>query len=467
MQSRRRLDGAASAGTATLAPPPPAEPPRPAFLRPVAPREREEGGSIRKIGFYFALAFVFARFSFVHEILSYFSGFDLHLITLVGVPAVILVVIGGGIRRTLVSRTAFYWLAFALWLVLATPFSSWRGGSAGLVSGYLKAELPMLFIVAGMVTTWREFRLLLGAVSLAAIFNVVNGRLFQAPDDGGGRLRLDFGSIANANDFVAHLLFVLPFLLFFAMSADSSRLRKLVSWVMILGGLFLVSRSASRGGLVAFAAVCCFVVFRGSVRQRIGFVAGVSVLLAISVVVLPSQVLVRYATLFSNRAAQEDSEAADSQRARTYLLKSSLADTFQHPLFGVGPGEFSDYEGGKSRALGEHGVWAVTHNAYTQASSECGIPALLFALAGIFSTFFTLNRIYRAARGNHAFRGLALASYCLQISLIGYCVAIIFLALMYTLYLPAIAGFSIALESVARSEFARIGKTQIPLRSVA
>ncbi len=425
----------------------------------------EDGNSqIRRLGFYFALAFIFNRFSFLHETVTAVGGVDLHLITVIGIPTVLLGLISGAIPRTLQSRTAYYWLAFAFWLALATPFSSWRGGSAALVAGYFKAELPMLFVIGGMIVTWREFRALMLTIALAAVFNIFVIRFFAAADDGGGRLRIDFGSIANSNDLVAHLLFVLPFLLFVVLAKDSSTFRKVASAVLVFAGLYLASKSASRGGLIAFGAVCCLVLLRGTVRQRLIFLAAAGGLIVLSVATLPRQVLTRYATLFGG-SSSEDQEAEDSQRTRTYLFKSSVAYTLEHPLFGVGPGEFSDYEGNQSRAQGKHGAWAVTHNAYTQASSEAGIPAFLFVLAGIVSTFLTLNRVYQAAR-KRGFRDLAAASYCLQISLVGFSVGIIFLALVYTVYLPAMAGVAIALNSVAQSEFARATPGKIPPRQI-
>jgi len=40
----------------------------------------------------------------------------------------------------------------------------------------------------------------------------------------------------------------------------------------------------------------------------------------------------------------------------------------------------------RAKAAGEHGNWHETHNTYTEISGECGIPALIFALVGLFGT---------------------------------------------------------------------------------
>src|SRR5262249_55754756 len=92
-------------------------------------KSQQPNSQIHRVAFYFALIFVFSRFSLIHETLSYLVGIDLHLVTLIGAPTMVLMVISGAIPRTLRSRPALFWVGFALWLVLAVPFSSWRGGS--------------------------------------------------------------------------------------------------------------------------------------------------------------------------------------------------------------------------------------------------------------------------------------------------------------------------------------------------
>ncbi len=69
------------------------------------------------------------------------------------------------------------------------------------------------------------------------------------------------------------------------------------------------------------------------------------------------------------------------------------------PLTGVGPSQFANIEGETSREDGRQGAWQVTpHNAYTQVSSEMGIPGLLIFLAAIIATYRTFKRILLACR---------------------------------------------------------------------
>ena len=69
--------------------------------------------------------------------------------------------------------------------------------------------------------------------------------------------------------------------------------------------------------------------------------------------------------------------------ARRELLTESIRVTMHHPLFGVGPGNFQAYTQS----------WHVTHNTYTELSSETGLPGLGLFLAILLLTFRSLKQV--------------------------------------------------------------------------
>jgi hypothetical protein len=403
---------------------------------------------IRRLAFNLALAFIFLRFSMLHEVLQVVTGLDTHLITIVGYPVVLLTMLSGGVGRTLRGRPTRYWLGFTAWLLIAIPFSSWIGGSFFTVMAFMKVVLPVLFILAGLIVTWEDCRKMMFTVALGAMVNVTTARYFEKA--GEARLALETGSIGNANDYVAHLLLVLPFVLFVLITPGRSWLTRVTCMATIAYGLYMASTAASRGGLVAFIVMCCFILTKASPGLRFGVAALVPILVMVILAVLPASIKERYATLFTSES--QDKEALDSTIARTYLLKTSIAFTLEHPLFGVGPGEFLDMEGSTARKRGEHGNWQVPHNSYTQVSSEEGIPGLFFFVASSISAYLLLQNAYRITRGRPECRSINLAAFCVQISLVGFSCAILFLSLVYTFYLPALSGFAIAIQSIARRE---------------
>ena len=152
-------------------------------------------------------------------------------------------------------------------------------------------------------------------------------------------------------------------------------------------------------------------------------------------------------------SSQAAVEAVESANLRKYLLGRSMTYTMQHPLFGIGPGQFSNVVGKESRSEGRVGAWMETHNMFTQVSSECGIPALLLFVAGVG---LTLRQAWRLNRSGKA-RGddnpeLIAAATCVLLSLTGFCTAATFLNLAYRLYLPSLSGLVIAMGFAAQAE---------------
>jgi len=403
-------------------------------------RDSELNNPLRKLGLYLAIAFIFCRFSLFGELVTNTLNFDPHIARILGIPAIVLAVITGGLARVLRSKFSYAWLGLVIWMLLSSPLSYWPGGSVSLVLSFVKGQLPMLLVIGGLVLTWKECRLVLLSIALACLVNVMSGKLFVVNPDSESRLSLELGTIGNANDFTAHLFFVLPMVVFVLLISDRGWIRRILCLGVLGSGVYYCAATGSRGGLIAFASVCMFILIRAPGRVRIGALAAAAAMFLLILVALPQSLLHRYATLFSSDS--DDVEAIESTQARTHLLKSSIQFTIQHPILGVGPGEFSDYEAAVAKSLGKKGAWQVTHNAYTQVSSESGIPALLFYLTAIVMAFRTFGKIYRAARGRPELRSMAMACFCCQLSIVGFCTAQLFLSLAYTMYLPTMSGLA-------------------------
>ena len=415
-------------------------------------RQADVDNPLRKLGLYLAIAFIFCRFSLVQEVVAITLNFDPHLVRMLGIPTVVLAAITGGLWRVLRSRLSYAWLGLLIWMALSTPLSYWPGGSTSLIFSFVKGQLPILLIVGGLVLTWKECRLVLITIALACAVNVLSGRFFTLSQNSDSRLSLEGGTIGNANDFTAHLLFALPFVIFVLLISDRAWIRRILCLGVLGYGVYFCAATGSRGGLVGFAAALMFILFRARGWVRIGALGASAVMFLLVLAVLPQSMLQRYATLFTDET--DNLEAVESTLARTHLLKSSIQFTMQHPIFGVGPGEFSDYEAAFAKSAGKRPAWQVTHNAYTQVSSEAGIPALLFFLTAIVMSFRTFGRVQRAARSRPQLRSMATACFCCQLSLVGFCTAIIFLSLAYTMYLPTMSGLALAFSGSLERELA-------------
>jgi O-antigen ligase len=198
--------------------------------------------------------------------------------------------------------------------------------------------------------------------------------------------------------------------------------------------------------------------------KKIALVAAGVVITLAALTLLPASTRIRLGSVFGSKEA----EAADSSASREYLFRMSVKFTFQHPVFGVGPDQFGIFEGKTSRAQGLHGNWHATHNTYTQVSSECGIPALIFFVAGLVSAMLLVLRTRRTAK-REGYPEIANACFCYLLAMTGYLVAIVFLAHAYTFHLPAMVGLGMTMSFAAMKtiEAGRSGQSSLPAAPAA
>lgn len=414
--------------------------------------------SNRILFFRLAVFLVFLRVSLLHELIAYKLGVNTYILTIFGSLTIVGILLTGGVQRTLRARAALFWCGFAVWMILAVPFSSWRGGSTTLVLSYLRTEFTMLFVIAGLAMTWRECRTFMTAIGLAAVMNVLSGRIFLS----GGedyRRAVSFGTLSGPNDYAAHLLLALPFVALYILRAKRSIFIRLGAVIIVLFGLFLIVQTASRGAFIALAVVFLIYLKMASVHQKVAGLLVIPLMVAVAFFYSDSRSIRRLQSLYSPYSASgelvldEATEASTAQRS--YLLRKSIEYSLRYPIFGVGPGQFGTFEGTASRDSGRHGAWMQTHNAYTQVSSECGIPALMFFLLAIGSAVGLLRRLYRRAQEQKN-SDIAVSALCVIIAFGGFCASLLFLSQTYYFYLPLLTSLAIAMSVAGHRELSAL-----------
>jgi len=401
----------------------------------------EDSNPLRKLAFYGCLGMILTRWGLLPELLFYLTHTNTYILYLVAPPAFLGVLLTGGIGRTMSHRSAWLWVGFFLWMIVATPFSNWPGGSTALLLDYGRFCFPMLFVMAGLISTWKEIRAVMYTMALALVLNCITVRLFGRSDDD-GRLQLESsGQIGNSNDLASHFILLLPIALFVLMDKRTNALIRTMMVFVLAYGCYVIFACGSRGALIAVGCMFLFTLFRATVRQKAVALIAVTSMAVILPVILPGNTFARMASLFG---AADHEEAKESKDSRAYLFQKSVAYTFQFPIFGVGPDQFGLYEGFHSKIIGDHGDFHATHCAYTEVSSECGVPALLLFLGGIISVFAAVSKTHaRAKREGHL--DIVNLSFCYMLSMLGFLVSIIFLANAYRFYLSALIGLGIAL----------------------
>jgi O-antigen ligase len=418
----------------------------------------ESASAVQNVGFYIVLAYVFARFCLVSEIATYNLGFNPHIIYVVGPLAAFATAFTGGFRRFLLASPAYFLIGFMIWLVGTIPFSTWKGGSFWLIENSFMTDFSMFFMIVGLTLTWRQCVLLMNVIAISGAVDFIATRVYGG--DLAGRLIMSFGTLSNPNDLATHLLLAVPFCILLILNSRSMIVRPFAACSAILM-LYAIVQTGSRAGLLSVAAVVIYIFFKASPTQKLGLVVTGMVATVLAIAILPSTVLLRYATIFSNDVQVEAGSETDleyavtSEEARKQVLMDSVVTTLTHPLFGVGPGNYASADAEKKKETGERAAWAVTHNSYTQVSSESGIPGLILFLGIMLSTFRMVSSVYQRTRRRPELRYLSNTAFMLLITLGGFSVNIFFSALAYTYYLPTLAALSIVFCVIAKEHIRR------------
>jgi O-antigen ligase len=254
--------------------------------------------------------------------------------------------------------------------------------------------------------------------------------------------------VGNSNDLALNLTIAMTeFLFLFYLKGIGKRLLGMAG---ILLSLFYMLKTGSRGCLLAMVIALGFTFVLS--KQKAKLLLAAVPLLVIAIFLTPSSSAHRMLLMFEGSSGvsnMSDISAMDSQAQREELIRKSLTLTLQHPLFGVGMGEFVIAVIGEAAKKGEWAAALGTHNSYTQVSSECGIPALICYLAVICICFQRSYRLYQLTAGKPQFVEIEGLAFSLLIGTLVYAVATFFFHIAYSGLLPMISGEIMALHTIA------------------
>jgi len=269
-----------------------------------------------------------------------------------------------------------------------------------------------------------------------------------------GRLEGTLGAYySDPNDLALAIIISLPLCL--ALLFLSRGVLQRVAWALaILVMLYAVFLTGSRGGFVALIVAAVVFLWEFAIQGRRRYLLALAVLASTILWQSSSGLLVgRLKGTFNQ---QEDTAAAyDSAEARRQLFWRSVEVTKQHPLFGVGPGNFQEISGS----------WLVTHNSFTEMSSEGGVPAFILYVLILWCGFKNLRGAKRLARGGTESLLLARA---LLASLAGYVAGSVFLSLAYAFFPYFLVAYTTALFVSAKESASRFKRDEmVSLEAVA
>jgi O-antigen ligase len=357
---------------------------------------------------------------------------------ILGVIALIALILGtvGQGRGVKLSPEAKLVLMLYAWCVVCVPFASWRGGAFWTVFGdYGKCIVMTIMIGIAVNSVTRLRRLLFIQASATALIAAIGCVFYRNMT----RLQVGNGLYGNANDFAIMIALNWPICMGF-MLATRNPFKKVAWGLGLIFMLYAVTLTYSRSGFIAtaVAVIASFWEF-GIKGKRRHLVVGAAILaLLLLPVLIPSHYGVRLAGIVNPSIDPLDRGSAAVRRE---LLILSLKMTATHPIFGVGPGQFENVTQ----------TWFLTHNTYTQLSSEVGIPGfILFVLV--------LRQVFRNLKGiqkTEAFRNdpqIHIFASALRASFAGYLVGAFFASYGYELFIYALVAFTGVLYTACQEQ---------------
>jgi len=385
---------------------------------------------------------------FLNDIFGHFFGFVPRL-TLIPLGLLVLcTAFSGTVGRALQAPLGRWWLGLFVLMLVSTLFSFWPGGSVALLEDFVPKRYIVLFCVCAVQIT------VLQCVRFAYV-NILPATLilflcfkYGTVSNTDGRFLIDQSLFFdNSNDLAIGLIMAASGLLFVFFARGF--LLKIIAAAEITLCLLYILKTGSRGTFLAALTAALFAMLFA--KKRLLVMLLVPGILAALITFVPAKTIQRLMTIVSDPeqevAAGNAGGDVESQLQREDLVKLSLKITSQHPLLGVGPGMFDNFVQQSAKQTGKHMVSLNTHNAYTEISSECGIPAFICYLATIVLTIKYNYRMYRAfSKDPQKFDGrLAGIAFSGLIGGIAYAVASIFHHIGYGVDLSWLGGETLAL----------------------
>lgn len=402
---------------------------------------------IRKLGLYSLAAFLFSGNA--NDLLHFVGGGKAYVSWIAGALMIVAFLGCGTSLRGLRAPVGRAWLGFAFFLVLATPFSIWRGESTELLSTYIPRVLFLFFYVTAFSVSLRDCRILVMTYIVCADGLLLSCALFGQVDEGGRFHIPDSLFFGGANELALGLVCALAFALYLVMQKSS--FGQILGAGQFLLTLYFMVKTGSRGGFLALMAFLFVWILFSS--QRLKLIALTIPAIAIIVGLSGSIVdrLIQIALPGNLDASSASGEAQESQVERTMLLRKSISFALHNPLFGTGPGTFRDALWNEDVRHATHTHSLGTHNSYAQVASECGFPAFFCYIFVVFGSIASNLRILKRTRGSPSAFSVYSMALTLFSSLIAFAVATFFDHVAYTGSLPILSGMSVALALASRN----------------
>jgi O-antigen ligase len=286
-------------------------------------------------------------------------------------------------------------LALTLWYAIGIPFAHWRSHAIeAFTQDWLKTVFIFFLLTQTLLSLNRIRQIvwaIIGCEFITAVLSVaLRGSTLVKNADAERLSGVSLGFLSGNYLGIAAGM-TLPFIVIFLLHKKSFLKSifllltfALVTWMLLL--------TASRSGIIVLVVASFLTwafILKGKPGGRVlGFV--LVVCLATGIFLAPKVFWDRLGTLWGSARGEVATSAEESSGLRSLALRNSVIFSLQHPIFGLGMGNFGIVNG---EVTGNPNAWIGTHNIFTQVSSEGGFPTLFVFVAMLYTTLREMRRI--------------------------------------------------------------------------
>jgi O-antigen ligase len=363
---------------------------------------------------------------------------------------ILLALFGCDIGRLKRKESALFFL-FVCLMALHVPFAT-NNYLAYWTTRTMALQFVVFLGIVGFVDTHERLRLVLSCWIIIAVLCSVRGALEGGSISGSGFL-------GDENDFSLFLNMMIPVAFFLGRSSSARRVRLFFYsgvGILIAGTI----SSFSRGGFVGLVPPLLYCWYKSPRRISTAIVCAL-ISLFLAVYVIPESYWQEMKTIVE--------EGADRGTGghRVYMWKCAWNMFLDHPLVGVGPGNYpvnlGEYEppGGYYRGRSE--VGRAVHSVYFTLLPELGLVGALLFFSMIWVNLREISLLTRTSaiqcvldiRENREItRTLDAAQFLgwgLTGAMIAYFISGAFLSVLYYGHFWLIMGFSVARNNIVKS----------------
>ena len=302
--------------------------------------------------------------------------------------------------------------------------------------------LLIYFVLIGTVTTADRFRKDLWSLIVihAAIIAVNPKFVLEAGRTAGIRAGYFLG---DGNDFSISVVILVPMAIFLLATE-----RGKIKWLMICGLalvlLFAIVNAQSRASSIALFSMFCYLWFK-SKRKIIGTIIFSGFILGL---------LIFASTDYFNRMQSvTEYEKDSSSQMRLVAWKAGIKMALDHPITGVGAGNFNRiygrfYRDNSSLQFFAGARWISPHSSYIQCLTELGFPGIFLFFALFYYNFKYIASLRKKIKEDANKQHLLMLPTCLEMSCIGFMLNAAFLGVFYYPHIFVLSGIVVTACSI-------------------